>query len=145
MDTKMKNNRSKPIQIIKAFLGCSVLFCIPGLIITFMALTSTIELTRINQDQVDAKVVKKVLFIVPISKSTAMNLLPSDSRIMDGGLIRKGGSPASSTGKIIGEAEDEGILMLNGQEGESIEVNISPKNLDDIKDEIQYFTIEFYR
>ena len=138
----MKNKGSKPVRLVKAFLGCTALFCIPGLIITFMAQSAAIELIRINRERVDAAVVKKVLFIIPISNSKAASLLSSESQIMDGGLIRQGGSSASSTGKITGEAEDEGILMLHGQKGESIEVNISPENPDDVKNEINYFITE---
>jgi hypothetical protein len=141
MDTKIKKKRSIPIELIKALYSFIIIFCIPGLIITFVVPSFTIELTRVNQERVDATVSKNLLFIVPISKYTATNLVDTGSEIIDGGVIR-GGSAGSSTGKITGEAEDEGLLLLKGREGEPIEVWISPVNLDDVEDEIHYFITE---
>ena len=59
MNTNTKDKGSKPYQLIKALFGCTVLFCIPGLILTFIVASFTIELTRVNQDRVDATAFKK--------------------------------------------------------------------------------------
>ena len=139
MDQKNKDKGPKPIQLIKALFQCTVLFCIPGLFITFFAPSFTIELTRVYQNRVDAAVIKNLIFIVPISKYTATNLVDTESETIDGGVIRE---DRTSTGKIVGEAEDEGLLLLKGAEDERIEVWISPKNLADIEYEIQYFITE---
>ena len=95
-----------------------------------------------NPERVDATVSKNLLFIVPISKYTATNLVDTESEVIDGGVIRRSGSTGSSTGKITGEAEDNGLLLLKEREGESIEVYISPVNLDDVEDDIHYFITE---
>ncbi|MCP4645860.1 MAG: hypothetical protein GY851_35780 [bacterium] len=136
MNNGAEQKGSKPVQLIKALWGCALLFCIPGLVLTFVAPSSVIELTRADEDRVDVTVFKKVLFVVPISEQGIAGLLVPNSRVIDGGAIRERRTP---TGKIIGEAEDEGLLILEGPGGESIEVYISPKNLDDTQDEIQYF------
>ncbi len=142
MNPPKKRKGPKPIQLIRALFDCTILFCIPGLFLTFVAPSSTIELTRVNQDRVDATVIKKLLFVVPVSRHTATNLVNPESETLDGGLIREGGSPATTTGKITGEAEDEGLLFLKAAQGNPIEVSISPQNLDDIEEEIQYFITE---
>ncbi len=139
MDKEMKEKGPKPFQLIKALFQCALLFCLPGLFITFFAPSSTIDLIRVNKERVDAIVIKKILFIVPMSKDTATDLQVPGSRVIDGGVIRKGRKP---TGRIIGHAEDEGLLILKGLKGASIEVNISPKNLADVTYDIQNFIIE---
>lgn len=142
MNLKNKEKGSKPIQLIKALFQCTLLFCIPGLFITFFSPSFTIELTRVSQERVDAIVVKKLLLIVPIFKYTANNIVDINIETIDGGLIRKGGSAASSTGKVIGKVEDEGLLLLRGAGNERIEVWVSPKNLYDVWEEVQYFVTE---
>ncbi len=137
--TKTKPKGPKLFQLIKALFQCAVLFCIPGLVITFFAPSFTIELTRIDQDRVDAAVTKKLIFIVPVSKYTATGLVDTESEIMDGGVIREG---HRSTGRIVGEVEDEGLLLLRGTGGEQIEVWISPKNLADVEYEVRHFITE---
>ena len=139
MVTKMKKKRSKPVQLLRAFWSSAAIFCIPGLIITFISASFTIELIRVNKERVDATVFKNILLIVPIFKYTATNLLDIETTTIDGGVIRKG---RTSTGRIIGEAEDEGLLLLKSQKDEPIEVWISPKSLDNVKEEIQYFITE---
>ena len=112
-----------------------VLFFIPGLFITFTVPSFTIELTRVNQERVDATVLKNLIFIFPVSKYTVTNLVKIESETIDGGLIGEG---QGSTG----EAEDEGLLLLKGVQDESIEVYISPRNLDAVEEEVQYFITE---
>ncbi len=145
METDIKKKKSIPIELIRALYSFIIIFCIPGAIITFGVPSFTIELTRVNPERVDATVSKNLLFIVPISRYTATNLIDTESEVIDGGVIRRSGSTAStgsSTGKITGEAEDNGLLLLKGREGEPIEVEISPVNLDDVEDEIRYFITE---
>lgn len=139
MDTKIKKRGPIPIELLRALYSFIIIFCLPGAFITFVAPSFTIELTRLNQERVDAAVSKNLLFVVPVSRYTATNLVDTESEVIDGGVIRRGGS---STGKITGEAEDEGVLLLKGQEDEPIEVSISPVNLDDVEDEIRYFITE---
>lgn len=139
MDPKTKPKGPKLFQLIKVLFQCTVLFCIPGLFITFFAPSFTIELTRVNQDRVNATVIKHLIFIVPISKYTATNLADPESETMNGGVIREG---HRSTGRIVGEVEDEGLLLLKGAEDERIDVWISPKNLADVEYDIRYFITE---
>lgn len=139
MDPKIKPQGPKLFRLIKALFQCAILFCIPGFFITFFSPSFTIELTRVNQERVDATVIKKLIFIIPVSKYTATNLVDTESETIDGGVIREG---HRSTGRIVGEAEDDGLLLLKGAENEQIEVWISPKNLDDVKYEVQYFITE---
>lgn len=141
MDPITKSKGPKLVQLIKAFLGCTALFCIPGLIITFMAASFTIELTRVNSERVDATAAKNILFLVPISGSTINNLIDPESHFIDGGVIRQG-KTATSVGRITDQVEDEGLLLLKGAEGEQVEIYVSPKNLDAVEDEIQYFIKE---
>lgn len=141
MDPKMEATRPRPIRLIKALFGCMVLFVIPGLFVTFVSPSFTIELTRINQEYVDATVIKYLLFVVPVSKYTATNVIGTESKIIDGGLIRDG-SASNRTGKVTGEAEDEGFLLLKAAQDKLIEVYISPQNIDDVVEEIQYFIIK---
>lgn len=141
MDPITKSKGPKLVQLIKAFLGCTALFCIPGLIITFMAASFTIELTRVNSERVDATASKNILFLVPISGSTINNLIDPESHVIDGGVIRQG-KTATSVGRITDQVEDEGLLLLKGAEGEQVEIYVSPKNLDAVEDEIQYFIKE---
>jgi len=145
METTIKKQRSKSFELMRALYSFLIIFCIPGAIITLGVPSYTIELTRVNPKRVDAAVSRNLLFIVPISRYTATNLMDTESEVMDGGVIRRSGSTTStgsSTGKIVGEAEDNGLLLLKGREGESIEVEISPVNLFDVEDEIHYFIIE---
>jgi len=116
----------KPIQLIKALFQCTVLFCIPGLIITFIAPSFTIKLTRVNLERVDATVSQNILFIVPCFKYTATDLL----------------EPESETIRGDEDEEDEGLLLLKGSGGVPIEVSISPVNLDDVVADIRYFITE---
>ena len=139
METKTEEKGSKPIRLIKALFGCTVLFCIPGLVMTFFAPSFTIELTRINQDRVDATVTKKLIFVVPIATNTATSLMDTESETIDGGVIREG---HRSTGRIVGQVEDEGVLLIKGIEDKPIEVEISPKNLADVEYEVRYFITE---
>jgi len=139
MDKRMEEKGSRPVQLVKALWGCTLLFCIPGLFLTFVAPSAVIELTRVGEERVDVTVVRKVLFVVPISERRIEGLLAPKSQVIDGGVIREG---RRSTGKIVGEAEDEGVLVLEGLGGESLDVHISPKSLDDTQDEIQYFLTE---
>lgn len=141
MDPKMEATRPRLIRLIKALFGCMVLFCLPGLYVTFVSPSFTIELNRINQKHVDATVIKYLIFCVPVSKYTATNIIGTESEIIDGGLIRNG-SASNTTGKVTGEAEDEGLLILKAAHGELIEVYISPKNIDHVVEEIQYFITE---
>lgn len=132
MNPRIKEKRSKPFRLIKALFGCMVLFFIPALFITFTVPSFTIELTRVNQERVDATVLKNLIFIFPVSKYTVTNLVKIESETIDGGLSREG----------TGEAEDEGLLLLKGVQDESIEVYISPRNLDAVEEEVQYFITE---
>jgi hypothetical protein len=141
MDPITKDKGPKLVQIIKAFLGCTALFCIPGVIITFMAASFTIELTRVNSERVDATAAKNILFIVPISGSTINNLIDPESQVIDGGVIRQG-KTATPVGRITDEVEDEGLLLLRGAQGEQVEVYVSPRNLEAVEDEIRYFINE---
>ena len=145
METTLKKKRSKPFELMRTLYSFIIIFCIPGLIITFFAPSFTVELTRVNPERVDATVSKNLLFIVPISRYTTTNLVDTESETIDGGVIRRSGSTTSagsSTGKIVGQAEDHGRLLLKGREGDPIEVYISPVNLYDVEDEIQYFITE---
>mgnify|MGYP005807000819 CR=1 FL=1 len=146
METTIKKKRSKLFELMRTLYSFIIIFCIPGAIITFGVPSYTIELTRVNPERVDATVSRNSLFIVPISRYTATNLIDTESEVIDGGLIRRSGSTASSsssTGKITGEAEYNGSLLLKGREGEPpIELEISPVNLYDVEDEIQYFITE---
>lgn len=135
MNPRIKEKRSKPFRLIKALFGCMVLFFIPGLFITFTVPSFTIELTRVNQERVDATVLKNLIFIFPVSKYTVTNLVKIESETIDGGLIGEGD-------RSTGEAEDEGLLLLKGVQDESIEVYISPRNLDAVEEEVQYFITE---
>ena len=145
MEITVKKKRSKPFELMRALYSFIIIFCIPGLIITFFAPSFTVELTRVNPERVDATVSKNLLFIVPISRHTATNLVDTESVVMDGGVIRRSGSTTSSgssTGKIVGQAEDNGRLLLKGREGDPIELYVSPVNLYDVEEEIQYFITE---
>jgi hypothetical protein len=139
MDKRTEEKGSKPVQLIKALWGCTLLFCIPGLFLTFVASSYVIDLTRVGEERVDVTVVKKILFVVPVSEQRITGLRVPESHVIDGGVIREG---RRSTGRIVGEAEDEGVLMLEGTGGESVEVYISPKNVDDTQEEIRYFLTE---
>jgi hypothetical protein len=141
MDPITKAKGPKPVRLIKALIQCTVLFCVPGLIITFAAPSFTIELTRFGPGRVDATVTKHLIFIAPFSKNTATNITDPESRTIDGGLIRQGRT-STSIGKVTGEVEDQGLLLLKGSAGEPIEIYISPKNLHAVEDEIQYFINE---
>jgi hypothetical protein len=134
----VKEEQSKLFRLIKALFGCSILFCLPGLYVTVVSPSFTIELTRTNQEYIDATVIKYLLLFVPVSKYTATNIIGAESKIIDGGLIRNG-STSKTTGKVTGEAEGEGLLLLKTVQYEPIEVYISPKNIDDVVEEIQYF------
>jgi len=136
MDPKTKPKGPKLFQLIKALFQVTVLFCIPGLITTFFAPSFTIELSRVNPDRVDATVIKKLIFILPVSTDTATNIVDVHSTTIDGGVIREG---HRSTGKVVGKVEDEGLLLLKGAEDERIEVWVSPKNLFEVWSEIEYF------
>lgn len=136
-----KSKGPKPVQLLKALFQCAGLFCVPGLIITFFAPSFTIELTRVNPDRVDAAIFKNILLIVPIFKYTATHILDIESHTIDGGVIRNG-STASITGKITGEAEDHGVLVMKGRPGESVEVYVSPKSLNRASEKIQNYITE---
>jgi len=138
MNAITRSKGPKPVQLIKALFQCAVLFCVPGLIITFFVPSFSIELTRLNQGRVDATVFKNILFIVPIFKYTAVDLIDPQSQTIDGGLIRNG-SASNTVGKITGKAEDTGVLFLKGKHGGSVEVYISPKSLDNVTDKIQNY------
>ncbi len=139
MGPKTKPKGPKLFQLIKALFQCTILFCIPGLFITLGVPSFTIELTRVNRERVDAIVFKNVLFIVPISKYTATNLVDTESETINGGVIREG---YRSTGRITGKEEDAGCLIIKGLKDELIEIEISPKNLNEVENEIQYFITE---
>ena len=139
MEPRIKELKPKPIRFIKAVLGCTILFLIPGLVITFTVPSFTIELTRMNQERVDATVSKNLIFLYPVAKYTATNLVKAQSEVMDGGVVRQG---RRSTGKIVGEVEDEGLLVLKAAQDDPIEVYISPKNLKNVMEDIQYFISE---
>ena len=146
METTQKKTRSKPFELLRTLYSFIIIFCIPGALITACVPSFTIELTRVNPERVDAAVSRNLLFVVPILRYTATNLVDTESEVIDGGLIRRSGSTTSSgssTGKVVGEAEDNGLLFLKGRKGEPpIEVEISPVNLYDVEDEIQYFITE---
>lgn len=131
--------KSKPVQLIQAVWGCVLIFCIPGLILTYISPSFTIKLTRMNQERVDVTVYKNILMFVPIARYTAANLQEVDSSNIDGGVIRE---RYRSTGKITGKAEDQGLLLLKSPEAPSIEVWISPKSLDDVAYQVRYFIAE---
>ena len=139
MEKTKKKKGSKPVELIKAFFGAAMLFCIPGLIITFIAPSFTIRLDRVSQERVDATVVKNILFLVPIFKEQVFDLQTSESSVHSGGIIREG---HRSTGRVVANAEDEGVLLLSGQGGIPIEVFISPSSLDEVEEEILYFINE---
>ena len=139
MNQTIKEDKPKILQLIKALFQCTMLFCIPTLIITFFAPAFTIHLTRVEQDRVEAVVTKKLIFIVPVSRDTLTNVIDVVSNTYDGGLIREGGSAASVTGRVTGRAEDEGLLLLKSSEGEQIEVWVSPKNLFEAWTDVEYF------
>lgn len=135
MNPKIKE-KGKSVRLIKALFGCTILFFIPACVITFTVPSFTIELNRDNQERVDATVTKNILFIFPVSKYNIANLVKIESETLDGGLIREG---YRSNGRVVGEAEDDGLLLLRGVEDESIKVYISPKDLEKVADEVQYF------
>jgi len=139
MNVKPRDKGAVPLQLLKALFQSLILFCIPGIFLTSFIPTFTIELTRANPERVDATVYRNLLFIVPIIKYTASNVSEPETKFMDGGVIREG---RSSSGKIVGEAEDEGLLLLKGTEEKPIEVWISPVNLNDVKYDVQYFIKE---
>jgi hypothetical protein len=141
MNPIVKEEKSKLFRLIKASFGCIILFCLPGLYITFVSPSFTIDLTRTNQEYVDATVIKYLLFFFPVSTYTATNIIGAESKIIDGGLIRNG-SASNTSGKVTGEAEDEGLLLLTAVQDEPIEVYVSPKNIEDVVEEIQYFIAE---
>ena len=139
MEPKTKEMRPRPFRLMKALFGCVVLFLIPGLFITIAVPSFTIELTRFNQERVDAVVSRNVIFMFPVLKYRATNLVKTEASIIDGGLIREGHRP---TGKVTGAAEDEGLLLLEAAQDEPIELYISPGSLDSVVEEIQYFISE---
>jgi hypothetical protein len=137
----VKKEKSKLFRLIKASFGCIILFCLPGFYVTLVSPSYTVELNRVNPEHVDASVTKYLLFFVPVKKLTATDIIGFESKVVDGGLIRNG-SASNTTGKITGEAEDHGLLLLKTAKGSQIEVYISPKNLDKVVDEINYFITE---
>ncbi|RWX52340.1 hypothetical protein VU01_101914 [Candidatus Electrothrix marina] len=139
MEKTKKKKGSKPVELIKAFFGAAMLFCIPGLIITFIAPSFTIRLDRVSQERVDATVVKNILFLVPIFKETAIDLQNPESNARSGGVIREGNR---STGRVVGQAEDEGVLLLHGRSGIPIKVSVSPSSLDKVEEDILSFISE---
>jgi len=139
MNPQKKDTGHPPFRLLKAIFGCTVLFLLPALFITFGVPSSTIELTRVNQQRVDATVTKNLIFWYPLSQSTATNLVEITSNVIDGGLIR---NAKGSWGKVTGEVEDEGLLLLKAAQDDSIEVYVSPKNLKDVAEELQYFISE---
>lgn len=136
---KIKKQQSKPVQLIKAVWSCAIIFCIPGLILTYISPSFTIKLSRVNLERIDATVYKNLLMLVPIARYTATNLQEVEASYIDGGVIRE---EYRSTGKIIGEAEDHGLLLLKSPDDPSIEVWISPKSLEDVAYDVRYFLTE---
>ncbi len=136
MNTKVKKKGPIPIQLIKTLFQCTVLFSVPGLIITFMAPSFTIKLTRVNQERVDATVSQDILFIVPIFKYTATDLLEPESKTISGGSTNEHDRNRNS------DVEDQGLILLKGSGGVPIEVYISPVNLNDAMYDIRYFIKE---
>ncbi|MBN2356490.1 hypothetical protein JXO59_10275 [candidate division KSB1 bacterium] len=96
----------------------------------------TIDLTRVNPNRIEATVVKKLILILPVATYKATNINDVSSTTIAGEFIREGHRPS---GKIVGNAEDEGLLVLQGAEDEQIEVWVSPKNLFEVWSEIDYF------
>ncbi|MCI5146513.1 MAG: hypothetical protein D3923_13545, partial [Candidatus Electrothrix sp. AR3] len=88
---------------------------------------------------VDATVTRQLLFLVPAFKETAVDIRDMKSETMHGKAIREG---RRSTGRIVGNAEDEGVLQLNSQSGIRASLSVSPVNLDDVEEEISYFINE---
>ena len=145
MDKIKEYERPKSIRLLKALLGCTLLCFLPGSCISVTVPSSTIALTRVNQQCINATVSTNVAFVFPIWQHTASDITGVESKVIDGGLIRRSGGTASSsstTGKITGEAEDHGLLSLNAAHGEPIEVYISPHNIYEVRDEIDYFIKE---
>ncbi len=79
---------------------------------------------------------KNILLIVPIFTETALDLQDLESSVLSGGPIRRGNR---SSGRVVDQAEDEGILLLHGRGGIPIKVNISPSSLDEVEEDILYF------
>lgn len=136
---KDKKRKSKPVELLRAVYSAAMLFCIPGLIITFISPTFIIKLDRINQERVDATVSQQLLFLLPTFQETAMDIRDMKSETMHGKAIREG---SRTTGRIVGNAEDEGVLLLNSRSGVPVSVSVSPVNLDDVKEEISSFLNE---
>ncbi|MCI5140964.1 MAG: hypothetical protein D3909_04400 [Candidatus Electrothrix sp. ATG1] len=138
MEKAKKKRGSKPVELLKAVWGAALLFCIPGLIITFISPAFTIRLERISAERVDATVVKNILLLVPIFKETVIDVQGIDADTVYGDVIRE----RRSSGRIVGNAEDEGVLQLQGRTGQTVEVSVSPKSLADVEEKIQYFLTE---
>lgn len=136
---KDKKRRSRPVELLRAVYSAAMLFCIPGLIITFISPTFIIKLDRINQERVDATVTRQLLFLIPAFKETAVDIRDMKSKTMHGKAIREG---SRTTGRIVGNAEDEGVLQLNSRSGAPVSLSVSPVNLDDIEEEISSFINE---
>ncbi len=116
-----------------------MLFCIPCLIITFIAPSFTIKLDRVSQERVDATVFKDILLLVPIFKETAVDLQGPESSVLSGGPIRRGNR---SSERVVDQAESEGIILLHGRGGIPIEVSVSPSSLDKVEEDILFFISE---
>jgi hypothetical protein len=145
-----KAKRSMPKELLRIFWSFIIIFCVPGAIITFVSPAFTVELTRVAPDRVDASVSKNLLFIVPVSRETVTGVVETELTTITGDVIRRSGtltspgraSTGGSTGRVVGRAEDTGILLLKGQGGGSVEVAISPKNLYEVSQEVERFIIE---
>ena len=82
---------------------------------------------------------KNILLIVPIFTETVVDLQGLESSVHSGGSIRSGNR---SSGKVVDQAEDEGLLLLHGRGGIPIEVSVSPSSLDKVEEDILSFISE---
>ena len=129
---KVKRRGPIPLQILRALLGAMILFCIPNIIITFIAPSFTIHLSRTEAGRVDAVVDQNLLLIIPVFRHRQIDLIDPTSRTIDGKPIRE-------HGKYVGDTEEQGILFLRGRRGGQVEVYISPHSLEDIAFDIKSF------
>ncbi len=129
---KLKKKGPIPLQILRAFWGAMIVFCIPGIIITFIVPAFTIQLTRSESGKVDAVVNQNLLLIVPVFRHQLTDLEDPTSRTIDG-------KPVREHGKYSHHTEAQGVLFLKGKRGGQVEVHISPHSLEDVKFTIKDF------
>jgi len=126
-------------KLLKALWNSVIIFFIPGVILTSISPSFTIELSRTDQGRVDASVVRNILLIIPTYTFMAANVNAVEASTIDGGVIREGNRP---TGRITGQAEDDGLLLIKSQSSSPIEVWVSPTSLEEVGNNIRFFINE---